>query len=159
MATTHRRFPQDASGTRHLAGWWNWCLSSGPPATASVEENMTNATWRSWYTRQNYEGNDGFYVNIVYDGSQGYPCWNGLIYNYQFGYWEAKLYSCYPVGRNSNWTGNGTEGWTMWEGKGDIDKSCPNMAGTSAHYLQVRSTGSWKNINVVAPSLSSGILC
>jgi hypothetical protein len=166
MATTHRRFPQDAAATRHLVGWWDWCLASGAPDSASVEEDMTNSLWQQWYTRINPDGNRAAYIEVIYDGSQGYPCWNGLIYNYYFGYWESKLYSCYPWDpeegeyRTSNWTGNGTEGWAMWEGKGSIEKSCPDMAGTSARNLEVQHTsGQWANINVVAPSLNTGTMC
>lgn len=160
IATTHRRFPQDSLETKDLAAWWDWCDPAGPPSAPDVEEDMNNSLWRSWYLRNDADGNLSYSVEIIYDDSQGYPCWNGLIYNYQFGAWESKLYSCHPNGRDSNWTGNGNEGWSMWEGHGSIDKSCPVMDGTSATELRVRDGGSsWSNISVVASSLTQGTMC
>jgi hypothetical protein len=158
MATTHRRYPATDPSTRHLAGWWDWCLSTGKPNSPSIEENMENLTWQSWYTRSLTGVGKVFYIQIFKDTQQGYPCWNGLIYNYNFGYWESKWYSCYPVGRTSNWTGNGNEGWSMWEMFGVNEKPCPSLVGTGAYFLKVIGTNGSPLVNIsqVAPNLSSG---
>lgn len=160
IATTHRRFPQDSAATKYLLAFWDWCDPTGFPSEPEIEEDMTNSLWRSWYLRTDSNGRLSYSVEVIYDGSQGYPCWQSLVYNYNFGFWEGKLYSCHPNGQNSNWTGNGTEGWSMWEGHGPIDKSCPSMQGTTATELQVRDgSGSWSNIDTVAPSLTQGTMC
>ena len=158
MSTIHRRYPQDVGGTVHHAGWWDWCDPSGEPESFEIEEDMENALWQDWYTviwSPNMER--GYYIQIVPDDSQGYPCWNGLIYNFNLGVWESKMYSCYPNGRNANWR-DSNEGWSMWEGI-RLEKICPNLTSTGAIYLRTLGPSGWRNIHEVAPSLSSGVLC
>lgn len=167
MATTHRHYMSD-NGTRQLAGWWDWCMIvSGPdslehpkPDSASVEEDMTNSTWQNFYTyTSSIDGNKYFTTQTVHDDSQGYDCWNGLIYNYNFGYWETKLYSCYNGTTSNNHPSN--LGWSQWEGKGEIEKECQNnYRGTRAVNVMVHSqVGGWEDINVVAPSFLDGTMC
>jgi len=157
MSTVHRHYPND-TGTVHRAGWWDWC-SDSTVSSFDIEEDMTNTTWKSWYTRTDGLGNRFYYMSITYDGSQGYPCWNGMIYNYNFGYWESKIYRCYGFEQTHNWTGNGNDGWSLWEWRDD--KQCPDLARTAAYNLRAwsQSTG-WVNLQQAAPPpLASGNGC
>lgn len=157
MATTHRRRTTETT-TRHLAGWWNWCLSSGlKPTTPSVEEDMTTSWWQQWYTRRVIGGSPVFFIEIFKDTQQGYPCWNGLIFNYNKGYWESKFYSCYAPGKTQN-NRNSSQGWTLWEGDMN-EKPCPSLVGTGAHDILAVSPNLCcpaVNISQVAPALSTG---
>lgn len=158
MSTIHRRYPQDASGTVHRAGWWDWCDPQGEPDSFELEEDMENSVWQDRYTViWGHNGESGYYIQIYPDNSQGYPCWNGLIYNFAFGVWESKMYSCYPNGRNSNWR-DSNEGWSMWEAI-RLEKLCPDLTSTGAHHLRTLGPTGWRSIKEVAPSRSSGILC
>lgn len=162
MATTHRRRTTETT-TRHLAGWWNWCLPSGAkPTIPSVEEDMTNSLWQQGYTRRILGGSRVFFIEIYKDNQQGYPCWNGLIFNYSRGVWESKFYSCYgrnPDGSNRTLNNRGSlEGWSLWEA--DInEKPCPSLVGTGAYdILAVPADLCCPAVNIsqVAPALSSG---
>lgn len=154
MATTHRR---TGFITRHLAGWWDWCLPTGKPNSASLEEDMTSSTWQSRYTYvSTIDGGRYFTIQISPNGS---TCWRGLIYNFSSGTWELKLASCYPPGRTTNWTGNGNEGWSQWEAAGGITKTCPNLNGTRTSITQVfHPSLGWRDINVVS-NINQGNLC
>lgn len=159
MATTHRRYYSENT-TTHTAAWWDWCSLAGPPTRPSLEENMLSSSWRTRYIRTNLDGNDGFYIQIVYDGSQGYPCWNGMIYNHSAGMWESKFYTCRPNGMMFNWTGHKYGGWVLWEGSESLRKHCQYYAHIAAHYLRVKaSSGDYQNITVVTPALSTGSGC
>lgn len=126
---------------------------------------MTNSLWQQAYTRDVMGGSRVFYIKIFKDNQQGYPCWNGLIFNFSNGYWESKFYSCYgrrpyPDGTpwTSNNTGNGNEGWSLWEGDMN-EKPCPNLIGTGSYnMLAVAPDLCCPSVNIsqVAPALSSG---
>jgi len=158
MATTHRRYPDDELSTRHLAAWWDWCEQGGKPDSAAVEEDMTNSAWKDTYTYLSiFNNNRYFVIQIIPDGPE---CWEGLIFNFATGTWDHRLHSCYPPGKTENWTGNGNEGWSMWEGAGDnLTKTCPDLNGTTTLTTQVfdPATG-WHDINTVV-SLNEGNRC
>lgn len=156
MTTIHRRSP--GQSTRHRAGWWDWCTDPNVNSFA-YEEDMTNSTWQSNYTRLDASNGRYYFITISFghDG-QGNKCWSGLIYNYNTGAWESKIARCYAPGQTMNVLNN-NDGWSLWEWK--QDKVCPSsFARTSATNIRIRaSTTGWVGVTTVYPTKGGGSGC
>ena len=136
--TAHWRYAGMAT-TAHGHGFWDWCEADGSGGW-QVFESM-DAPWRRKYVRPS--GGEHRYWTEVFQEA-GTPCWWGLLYNFEVGWWDGKAHICgtQPDQYRSLYGGNG---WTMWESHHLMDQArvCPRLPDIAAADLLVHSGGNW----------------
>lgn len=116
--------------------------------TAWQEKYVRTVNGEPMYTSEVYFWTDASILNV--------PCWDGLLYNYTMGMWEAKAQEC---GYSRMSGGGRTDGWTMWESYHLASWGCPVLPSIRAMGIRTRGRDGYYSDLYPTQTNASGPSC